>query len=297
MAWVQLGCGLVGLVGLLVWWPGLAAGLLGLAALVHVPLILNLLGTPDDPAGRLLRAARRAQPVAALALVGSLSLEQGMVAGALAVPWLGLCGVLALAGGWRLLLRRGGPAAAVVIDGGLAFAAVGGAWTVATRAGIQPMGFSDTIVLLTAVHFHYAGLALPILAGLAGRVLPGTHHTAVVVGVLAGVPLVAIGISTTLLIEGFAAVVMATAGIGLGALQLRIAGDRTLPALRRGLLAISGLALLGGMALAMAYGVGAWLPARPVSIPGMVAMHGATNAIGFALLGLLAWCVPDRRAA
>ena len=31
------------------------------------------------------------------------------------------------------------------------------------------LGFGDTIVLLTAVHFHYAGFALLLLAGLAGR--------------------------------------------------------------------------------------------------------------------------------
>jgi hypothetical protein len=53
---------------------------------------------------------------------------------------------------------------------------IGGAWLVASRLGIQPLGFGDTIVLLTAVHFHFAGFAAPVLAGLAGRtVAAGTR--------------------------------------------------------------------------------------------------------------------------
>jgi len=42
--------------------------------------------------------------------------------------------------------------------------AVGGAWLVASRLGMRPMGIQEPIVLLTAVHFHYAGFATATIA-------------------------------------------------------------------------------------------------------------------------------------
>jgi hypothetical protein len=50
-------------------------------------------------------------------------------------------------------------------------------------------------VLLTAIHFHYAGFALPLLTGLAGRALGGRIARIASLGVIAGVPLVAFGIT------------------------------------------------------------------------------------------------------
>lgn len=40
--------------------------------------------------------------------------------------------------------------------------------------GYRPLDFAAVIVVLTAVHFHYAGFLLPIFTGLAVRRLPGT---------------------------------------------------------------------------------------------------------------------------
>ena len=59
-----------------------------------------------------------------------------------------------------------------MFDAGLVYLAVGGGWTVLAWGGLRPLGFAAPIVLLTAVHFHYAGFALPLLTGLAGRNLP-----------------------------------------------------------------------------------------------------------------------------
>ena len=72
-----------------------------------------------------------------------------------------------------------------------------------SRLGIQPLGFGDTIVLLTAAHFHYAGFAAPILTGLAGRILsdaPSTTRRLFVVAGIAitiGTPIVATGITVS----------------------------------------------------------------------------------------------------
>jgi YndJ-like protein len=42
--------------------------------------------------------------------------------------------------------------------------AVGGAWLVASRLGMRPMGIQEPIGLLTAVHFHFAGFATAMIA-------------------------------------------------------------------------------------------------------------------------------------
>ncbi len=96
-------------------------------------------------------------------------------------------------------------------------------WAIAERAGWSVMGFDATITLLTAVHFHYAGYAL---AWLTRRhpTLPAFLRW----GVLAGVPLVALGITTTQydlphMIEIVSVTLMAAAGAG---------GGSSLPAIR-----------------------------------------------------------------
>ena len=98
-------------------------------------------------------------------------------------------GVLRLARWWTAAPGRTVPMA------GLIFLAVGGAWTVASRFGLRPLDFKDIIVLLTGVHFHYAGFVLPLLTGWAGRRLRTTALRVAAVGVVVGVPLVAPGIT------------------------------------------------------------------------------------------------------
>src|SRR5256885_1534113 len=65
---------------------------------------------------------------------------------------------------------------------------VGAGWLALARFGLRPLGFSPEIVLATAVHFHFAGVLLPVL------VLRSTGPR-LVPPVLLGVPLVALGIT------------------------------------------------------------------------------------------------------
>src|SRR5258705_449888 len=81
------------------------------------------------------------------------------------------------------------PVRELCLDAGLVFLLVGGLWATASRAAMRPLGFDDTVVLLTANHFHYAGFIVPIVAGLAGRRLPGRLGDLTALGVIAGVPL------------------------------------------------------------------------------------------------------------
>jgi hypothetical protein len=125
---------------------------------------------------------------------------------------------------------------------------------VSDRFGFRPLDFDPVIVLLTAIHFHYAGFALPLVTGLAARRLDSGTARLAAAGVIAGVPLVAIGITSTQLkagplIESLAAWVLAAAGILTASLHLRLAFGPGRP-LVRFLWAVAAVSLVGSMVLA-----------------------------------------------
>src|SRR6185436_11885684 len=135
------------------------------APVAVVPLALALVQDPGEPAG-LRRLRRRLHPVAAAAAVVSFGFEAGPLAAALAAGWLAFTGLMAVEGLRRLSTKGFGPAN-LAIAGALVYVPIGGGWLLLSRLGAQPMGFLEPIVLLTAVHFHYAAFAAPILIGLA----------------------------------------------------------------------------------------------------------------------------------
>jgi hypothetical protein len=296
------------LAGALVWvgfvaWlrPGVLADdwsaiLLLLAPLVVVPLGLQLAGPLSWPG----RVAEILQLPAALLLVVAFVLPAGSEAGLWTVPWLLVTGLVCLEGLVRVLRRGLRPVTELCLDAGLVFLVVGGLWTSAARAGLRPLDFESTIVLLTANHFHYAGFVLPILAGLAGRQLPGRISQATALGVLAGVPLVAAGITATQLrfapwLECLAALVMAAAGLGVACLHLALAWQGGRTRLVRGLWGVAGGSLVFGMVLAACYGLRIYLPLEGLSIPWMRALHGTVNVFGFALAGMAGWLISAGR--
>lgn len=239
------------------------------APLVVTPLALALVPTPDRRGGppRLYRAALLLQPPAALAVVASFLVPEGPLAGALAAPWLALTLVLALHGGARFLSRGPGPVEEVAIDAGLAYAALGGAWLAASRLGIEPLGFREPIVLLTAVHFHFAAFALLVLAGAIGRaMLPGGVEPAykpAVLALVAGPILLALGLTFSRPLEIASALVLAAGVVALFALA----------ATWRAWWAAFALAALVPMGAAVLFA------ARGVDLALMARVHGAVNAI------------------
>jgi len=289
---------------LLLWRPpspgeaGWADALLLLAPLALVPLGLRLV-PPDEPRGAAAgcwRAALALQLPAALALAAAFALPPGAAAAALALPWLAVAATMALYGLTRLRRKEGWPLPELAVAAGLAFPIVGAGWALLERAGIRPLGFAPLIVLLTAVHFHYAGFALPLATGLAGRALPGRVARMAALGVIAGVPLVAAGITASQLgagplLETAAAGITALAGLLTAWLHLRLAAGASSrpPFLARLLWAVAGLALGLGMVLAALYGSRAYLSTPWLDVPLMWALHGTANGLGFALCGLLAW--------
>ena len=279
--------------------PAWIHALLLLAPLVLVPLGLALVETPlgGGRAGRCLALAGRLQLPAAAVLAAAYLLPQGPLAAVLALPWLLVAALVAAAGLSRLLARGLRPLWALGVDAGLVYLAVGAAWAVSDRLGYRPLDFAAVIVVLTAVHFHYAGFALPIVAGHLLHRSPGRAARLAVVGVVAGVPLLAVGITATQLglgpwFETVAAWIVAAAGVLVAGLHLRLALRAEAPRAARVLWAAAGLALLAGMALAAVYGSRFLVPgARRLDIAWMQALHGTANTFGFGLAALLGWCL------
>jgi len=282
-----------------------------LGPLVIAPLALFLagLGLRPGPAARCHALAARCQPLgAALGLV-ALYPRPGLLAGALAGGWLLVTGLFALCGLTRLFTRGLGPIQELAIDAGLLYLPVGGVWLVASRLGIPFLGFSEPWVMLTAAHFHYAGLAAPVIAGAVGRALHRALHApasslgrgwlrAYVVaaaGVMAGPPLVAAGIALWPVVEVVSAAVLSLALLLLTAVALRAVVPRMRPRRAGALLAVAVSSLLLSMSCACAYAVGAFLQIDILLLPTMVWVHGLVNAIGFGAGGLCAFAMatPD----
>jgi len=270
----------------------LAEALVGLAAMVVVPLALPLLRT-DHRAGRdapTYRAARAAVRVAGPMLALALALRGSPLATALAAPWLIATALVALHAMGRFLTTPRRRLEEALIDLGGLYLPVGAAWSFAYVAGIPVMGFAGTQSLLTAAHFHYAGFGACVVLGLCGRLTRSRAYppTAIVHGL--GVALVAVGISTSPHVERVAAWLLALAFISGGVLMMT---------LRRPLLWLSGAVTLlsGGLAIHFASGGFAALSADRFTR--MVRLHGVPNALGFVLLSVIAFRLapPRSRAA
>jgi hypothetical protein len=280
---------------LLSWWLlklPLEAAILLFAPLLLLPPAIQLIEatTAGPNERRILQLASRTQLPAATLLAASFAFPQGSLSAALALPWLLVTLVLALAGMlrlWRLPWRLNGELA---ITASLLMIAVGGGWAVISRAGLRPQDFSPAIVLLTGVHFHYAGFVLPLLTGLTVNVLngdrqPGLVDRLMLVSIVAGVPLVGVGISLSPQIE-VAAAIMLTAGCAiLTVRQLQVAIRSRLPT-QVTLLTISSLALVAAMIPAAIYAFGEFTTTVWLDIPTMIRTHGAFNAFGFAACGI-----------
>src|SRR5262249_61736011 len=94
------------------------------------------------------------------------------------------------------LLQRGRRSIAdISVNVGFIYLAVGGTWAVLSRSGWRPLDFRDIIVLATAVHFHYAGLILPLLAGLAAAKLRDGQSQLAAARAIIWVPLVPEGLT------------------------------------------------------------------------------------------------------
>ncbi len=271
-----------------------------LAPLVIVPLGLEFLRRHGDTGSSAVYfAVCLLQPRGAALAVASFFLPQGRTAAGLACAWLLVCilvglngAILVLRGAFRSLERA-------CFAAGPIYLVVGGAWLVLSRLGATPASFAEPIVLLTAVHFHYTGFALPLVAGATGRTLDLPPPRAprlfrlVALGILAGPILLAAGFVFSPLLKVCAAVLLAAATIGLsGLLVVALPRAHSRPA--QALLVTAAGSLGAAMALAGVYAVGEFTQRYWLLIPQMARFHGVANGLGFTFCGLLAWTLESR---
>jgi uncharacterized membrane protein len=184
---------------------------------------------------------------------------------------------------------------------------VGGAWLVASRLGLRPMGIQEPIGLLTAVHFHFAGFSTAVIAAATlsraeekWSQVPSERKTRWVghpqwlrgtVLAVVGLPcVVAAGFVISPAFRMVAAILFSICVAAL-AVFLRASLKSVRNATARVLLQVASGAVFAGMVFAAAYAVAVFIGSDGLTIPQMVRTHGILNAVGFCLPGLLGWLV------
>ncbi|MFO1483530.1 MAG: YndJ family transporter [Verrucomicrobiaceae bacterium] len=269
-------------------------GLWIVSLLMLSPLVLMPAGEEITRGARMRRRRWLPHVGASLLLAASLLRPACPMAAVLATPWmvLRLCVAAEVVLKWRFLpVKTSGQ---VCADFASIFPFVGAVWLVAHRANWTPWNFDPLIVLLTAAHFHHAGFTLPLMAGLNAKAKPGCWTRFSCVAILAGVPLVAVGITCTHFgvlpfVEPVGVAVLVVGATGVAISQLRRGLEKEFGRLVRLGFAVSGVSLLVAMLLALGFGLRYVIPGWALTMPQMWMIHGTLNAFGFGLCGILAW--------
>jgi hypothetical protein len=296
------------MIGGMLWLGLLAAMMLGrlrigviellflLGPLVVVPLGLELCSrcAQEMEMKTLIGIARWIQLPAAFCATASFWFLRGPASAALAAVWfcfgafVGTCGLLSLMRGGLKNLRT----TCMIMS--FLYLPIGCAWLVASRLGLTPIGFQEPIVLLTAVHFHFAGFAAPLLVRATearirnGSMVARRCFKIVATGVLAGPGMLAGGFVIGPRLKVSAALLLACSELGLALFFL--AAIRALrPRIAQVLVAMSAASVLFAMLLAGIWAIGEF-PLQPfVHLDEMARFHGTANALGFILCGMLGW--------
>jgi hypothetical protein len=252
--------------------------LLGITVIVPLALPLHP-GMPDWAAPSAVMAA---VPVVLAYIIG-----RGEVSTALVVPWVAVSAVLLVAAVRHWL--TGPTLRGLVWVGGNAYLVVGTSWLLFDRATMAVAGFGQPFVLLTAVHFHYAGFLTAVLVGCLWRHRPHDRWAAAAaIGAIASPPIVAVGFTWVGWLQVVGAILMTLAvWVAAGVMLARVVRD--VDRASAWLLGLSAVSVIVPMILAVQWAVGQNLGTPALSIPDMARTHGVLNAVGFCLLGVLGW--------
>jgi YndJ-like protein len=269
-----------------------------LAPLVIAPLGLALIAFDEGLPQVLLSAAIRVQPAGAVLAVVAFLLPIGLPAAILAAAWLLVCAIAALGALAYLVQGRSLQPVRLATAAAVGFMAFGAIWLVLSRAGIAPIGLSPIIVEMTAVHFHFTGFAATLMAALLLARLRDDRGVAQRVAMaaslllVAGSPVLAMGWATPVHVLQVAGAILVAAGVVATAAVFFFKSAslvHSTPA--RILLRLSALAPLLPMVLAVEYSAGHVFGFPTLDIQGMALIHGDLNALGFSLLGMVAWSI------
>lgn len=306
--WRRLPMAAVG--GAVVWLALVASKLAGLTRLTLIDLLFLLAPLAITPLGLaliafdeglpqvLLAAAIRVQPIGAVLAVVALLLPIGVPAAILASAWLLVCAIAALGALTHLVRGRSLHPERLATAAAVGFMAFGAIWLVLSRAGIAPIGLSPIIVEMTAVHFHFTGFAATLMAALLlvrlrqDRGIGRSVAIAAALLLVTGSPVLALGWATPIrVLQVVGAILVATGVVAAAAVMFLRSASLVESTTARILLRLSALAPLLPMVLAVEYSAGHVFGFPTLDIQGMALIHGDLNALGFSLLGLVAWSI------
>ncbi|MEU2109427.1 YndJ family protein [Streptomyces sp. NPDC019507] len=252
-----------------------------LGMLVTVALGLRLVPGPEPG------LVHRLRPPLALPGAASPWLPRGPLATALASAHALAAFALALHAPARLRRTRSLAPAELAVLTALVSPAVAGVALVAERAGRELLGLLE-ILALTVPHFHFAGFAAALVAGLVCRSAGGPADRFAAVSVPAGTLLVVAGYFTGDWLE-LAGTVVLTAGMwAVALLTWRDVRKGRAERLIRKLFGVSAAVLVATMLLALSRALGEATGLPHPDLTWMAATHGLGNALGFTLCSL-AW--------
>ena len=236
-----------------------------------------------------LAPVRRIWPLFAVPGAAALWLPRGDGATALAVVYAFGTLLPAAHAIRRLAATRSVAPAEIAVLTALVTPSVAGLALVAERAGHELFGFTLPILALTVPHFHFAGFAAALVAGLVcGRADGPLARFAAL-----SVPVGTLGVLGGYFVDDWAELAGAlvlTAGMWAVALVTwrDVRGTDHDP-WTRALLAVSAAVLVATMLLALSWAVGEAADLPHPSLTWMAATHGLGNALGFGLCSVLAW--------
>src|SRR5918995_2625506 len=274
----------------------LPAVLLLFGQLVVVPIGVGLMaGGGPRIAAALHRGGRAGLPLGAVAALAAMLMPRAELAAAVGAFYLlpvlaiGLASVVrALAGGLTGAAAWGRTAAA-------GFLVVGALFFVIHRQGIAFGGMPEHILQLTAVHFHFTGFGLMLMAAALADRSPRVGGIGVTL-LIAGMIVTPIGFLTIPPVQA-AGALLVVAALMVVAVGTVLAFGRIGSGAARRLLFVSSVFawVVGGMAAAYAVTEALGNPAIP--LVAMAVLHGAFAAIGVVFCGLLGWRLADAAGA
>ncbi|WP_164669269.1 YndJ family protein [Virgibacillus doumboii] len=254
--------------------------LLTVAQLVYVPLILNLVMKNDD--GKYARYLPYLGIPAFLTVILLQVTSETSWDPFLAIIYFLFTLLIAGYGLMRFFNRGFAHLEEFLIDMGLIYIAVGGAWFFAYEAGIDT-GFSAIMTWLTGIHFHYAAFLLPVFVGFLGRIYKSTFYNWIAAAVLVSPMIVALGITFSTLLELVSVLVYIFGIYGLINLSFKSPVNW--------LVRLSFSALGVAILFSLLYAFGNLTGLYTITIDFMLIFHGTINAVFYALAGIIGWSI------
>lgn len=189
------------------------------------------------------------------------------------------------------------------------FLVVSAASAGALRWEVEPFGFPELVVGLTAVHYLFTGFGAVLFCWKAASWDAIERRSVALLGagcVVVGTPVIATGIT----IRQITGVAFFSVGEALGATLIAVGlvivawqvfrgvarAPSGMPSLAKVLLRVPMAVVVISMGLAVLYGMHRWLGTPALDERQMAQTHGMLNALGFVACGLAGWIVIERAA-